>query len=241
MRWVVALLLLTGAAFAQSQPTQPAAEQRGTEKSPVIVQIAPGPNAQDEAAQTKREKDQKAAADSRAEITTYLIAGATLIQAVALIWTIVFMVGNGRRQLRAYVHVSEAQFASFAADGIYMINYKNTGQTPALDVASDISVMFARFPLDEPLDAKGTGNKGVITLGRDGEGHVRLEAPRRLTVEEYENVQNGKSAVFVFGTIKYSDVFGKSHATTYRYYIGGDQGIRTDGFMAAHPDGNNAI
>src|SRR5665213_3144973 len=107
-------------------------------------------------------------------------------------------------------------------------------------LASLTKLQFGGLPLNESLDEKGTGERGMTTLGRDGAGHARLEAPRGLTGEEYASVRDGKSAVFVYGTINYKDVFGRSWWTTYRYYIGGDQGIRADGFMAGHPDGNRA-
>jgi hypothetical protein len=162
------------------------------------------------------------------------------LQFAVLVATVWVMINTGRRQLRAYVHVTEARFTSFAGDSIYLVNYRNTGQTPAYDVASDIAVQLTRFPLAEQLDVKGTGNKGVTTLGRDGDGHVRLEAPRALTPQEYDSVLKGESAVFVYGSVAYSDVFGKRRVTKYRYYVGGDQDIRNDGFMAGHSDGNNA-
>lgn len=148
---------------------------------------------------------------------------------------------TAKRQLRAYVHVSEARFSDFGfPGGIYLVNYTNTGQTPAYDVYSSIALQFAKFPLAEELVATGTGTKGIITLGRDGEGHARLEAPRGLSGEEYGEVRDGKSAVFVFGTISYRDAFGEDWTTDFRYYVGGDQGIRGDGFMAGHSEGNKA-
>jgi hypothetical protein len=148
---------------------------------------------------------------------------------------------TAKRQLRAYIHVSEAKFADFGfPNGVYMVNYTNTGQTPAYDVYSSIAVHFGGFPLSEDLVAVGSGTKGVITLGRDGDGHARIEAPRGLSGEEYGAVRDGKSAVFVFGKISYRDVFGDNWTTEFRYYVGGDQGIRSDGFLASHSDGNKA-
>jgi hypothetical protein len=80
----------------------------------------------------------------------------------------------------------------------------------------------------------------MITLGRDGEGHARIEAPSGLSAEEFGAVRDGKSAVFVFGVISYRDVFGNKWTTQYQNYVGGDQGIRSDGFLSSHPEGNKA-
>ena len=143
---------------------------------------------------------------------------------------------TARRQLRAYVHVSEAKFADFGfPGGIYMVNYTNTGQTPAHDVYSSIALHFGEFPLSEELKAVGSGTKGMITLGRDGEGHARIEAPRGLSAEEFGAVRDGKSAVFVFGVISYRDVFGNKWTTQYQYYVGGDQGIQATAFCPVIP------
>jgi hypothetical protein len=148
---------------------------------------------------------------------------------------------TAKRQLRAYVHVSEAKFSDFGfPSGVYMVNYTNTGQTPAHDVYSSIAIKFTKFPLSEDLEVVGNGTKGIVTIGRDGEGHARIEAPRGLTGEEYAAVRDGKNAVFDFGVISYRDVFGDKWTTDYRYYVGGDQGIRSDGFLASHSGGNKA-
>jgi hypothetical protein len=177
-----------------------------------------------------------------------IIALFTVILGIAtwLLWrsTRALVIGadnTAKRQLRAYIHVSEARFANFGfPGGVYMINYTNTGQTPAYDVFGTIGVQLTNFPLSENLETTGIGTKGISTVGRDGEGHCRIEAPRGLSGEEYGAVRDGKSAVFVYGVISYRDVFGDKWATEYRYFIGGDQGIRSDGFMASHSEGNKA-
>jgi len=148
---------------------------------------------------------------------------------------------TAKRQLRAYIHVSEARCSDFGfPNGVYMVNFTNTGQTPAYDVSSYIAISFTAFPLSEKLEMAGHGTKGLATIGRDGEGHARMEAARGLTGEEYGAVRDGKRAVFVFGVISYRDIFGDKWTTNFRYYVGGDQGIRSDGFLASHSEGNDA-
>jgi hypothetical protein len=148
---------------------------------------------------------------------------------------------TAKRQLRAYIHVSDAKFGDFGfPQGIYMVSYTNTGQTPAYDVSATIGINLVKFPLSEELKIEGSGTKGLTTIGRDGDGHARIEAPRGLSGEEYGAVRDGKMAVFVFGIISYRDVFGDNWTTEYRYFVGGDQGIRSDGFLASHSEGNKA-
>jgi hypothetical protein len=139
-----------------NQKKQPKSDQRGTEQSPIIVKIVPSPNAQEEAAQAKREKEEKAATDRRVEITTDIVAGATLIQAIALFWTIRVMNRTGRRQLRAYVFPHEAglidgmmlnppERAHTNEPGV-ILTIRNSGKTPAYKVVS-----WAQIAITEPI------------------------------------------------------------------------------------------
>jgi hypothetical protein len=149
---------------------------------------------------------------------------------------------NSERQLRAYIHVSEAKFINLGFPmAEFMVHFVNTGQTPAHNVFATIGIDLTDFPLTKELDAgAGGGTKGITNLGRDGVGHARIDSPRGLTGEEYAAVRDGKMAIFVFGKITYRDVFDREWETYYHCYVGGDQGIRRDGSLANHSEGNRA-
>ena len=74
-------------------------DQRGTEQTPLIVKMAPSPNAQEEDPKAKQDKENQAAANRRSEIITIAIAIATFLQAFALIYTIIIMAINQPRYL----------------------------------------------------------------------------------------------------------------------------------------------
>jgi hypothetical protein len=228
MRWLIALFFLTGAVFAQSQQpspsdrvlsdqnqpkasnqnTQPAADQRGTENSPIIIKIAPGPNAQEEAAQAKRIKKEKAMADSRAEIITYVVVGATVIQAVALIITIFVMVRNGRRQLRAYVSldggsiriISDNQGNKFVEG---FVNLKNCGQTPARNCKSWVQIKIDNIG-NPPFDQKSYG-KGASIIGPGTPFNLPVHYP--LTAVDLAAIRSESKRIYVWGETEYIDVF----------------------------------
>jgi hypothetical protein len=90
MRWFLALLLLTGAAFAQSQQpatssnppskqsTEPATtDQRGTDKVPLAVKIIPTADTAQKAEQEERERREKTETDRKLAIETQRIADYT--------------------------------------------------------------------------------------------------------------------------------------------------------------------
>lgn len=115
-------------------------DQRGTEQSPFVIKVAPSPNAKEEAAEAKKDKKEQTAANRRIEITTYAIAGGTILQAIALIITIRVMIRTTRRQLRAYINLKSASIYNVITNAepkIHMM-FDNFGQTPAYDVV-DIS------------------------------------------------------------------------------------------------------
>jgi hypothetical protein len=97
MRWFFALLLVTGAAFAQSPPPQQLAQpkdteqpatkdNRGTEKTPFVVKVIPTPKPDYETAQEVQAHIQKAGTDIWIERWTGAVALFTLILAGVGAW-----------------------------------------------------------------------------------------------------------------------------------------------------------
>jgi hypothetical protein len=90
MRWLVALLLLTGSALAQSQqppassnaPTNPAAQpaapdQRGTDQVPLTVKVLPGQDTKEQADKAEHDRKEKAVIDEKLAFETQRIADYT--------------------------------------------------------------------------------------------------------------------------------------------------------------------
>lgn len=222
-------------AKTSQQTKQADTDQRGTNNSPLIIQIAPSPNAQEEAAQTKIEHEEKAASDRRSEITTDLIAVATLIQAVALVVTIIVMIRNGRRQLRAYIDMMKATIVGIEKDEPLRVNIfvKNAGQTPARNVAWISGMTMKDLPFDEELRVVDFNRPGVTNthLGAGLEmGHTAPDPKinRILTEKEKTSLKEGKKAIFVYGEIRYIDIFHKPHVTRYQMIYGGAVGASPD-------------
>jgi hypothetical protein len=54
-----------------------------------------------------------------------------------------------------------------------------------------------------------------------------------------ESLANGGHVIYVYGEIRYRDVFGRKQWTKYRYMIGGPVGVRGEQ-MAGCEEGNEA-
>jgi hypothetical protein len=238
-------------------------DQRGTEQSPLIVKMASSPNTKNEAAQAQKEKQEQAATNRRIEITTYVITGATFIQAIALIWTVLVMIRTTRRQLRAYVHVSSIAItnvanlipppgeqncpetpASLSKDcgPIAFVEIKNTGQTPAYSVIHGTGIGVHEFPLKESLSMpspSGHITKGVLPTG--GTSHKIIIHKIPFTSQEIDQLRSETAKIYVYGIIKYKDTFGKSRTTYYRYmHPGEDKILGVSTVLTVCDEGNEA-
>ena len=89
MRWLLALLILTGVALAQSseppasnapatKSTKPAeSDQRGTDKIPISVKILPAEGSAEQAAKAEKDSQEKAKIDEKIAFETQRIADYT--------------------------------------------------------------------------------------------------------------------------------------------------------------------
>lgn len=107
MRWSLALLLLTGIAFAQSQQPSPsiretgqpnqsktqAAQQpttdhdRGTRNSPLVIEMTNPPNGDAIAAEIKKNSEDQSAQDWRSIVFNSLLVAVGVLQSAALVYT----------------------------------------------------------------------------------------------------------------------------------------------------------
>ena len=168
---VVIVVAATATAYSQGQPKkqeaanpqqQTQAEQRGTPQAPFVIQIQPAEQTQNKTGPNASERQQQRGdgwfagwnlSDKIAAIAT----GAAAAQFVALVFTIIVMVQNGRRQLRAYVLPDSAgildgtmltppQPARANIPGVILM-FRNSGQTPAYKVIS-----WAKIEIAEPIN-----------------------------------------------------------------------------------------
>lgn len=224
--------------------------QRGTEQSPFVVKVAPSPNAQEEAAEAKKEKYEKVAANRRSEIITIAIAVATFLQAFALIITIIIMIRTTRRQLRAYNFVDKLFIGNVAHPVLPLgvksdktaaaitrplegplayLEFKNSGQTPAYDVISWGDICIREFPLTSALPTKKPEGpwiaKASIPPGGGTNKHIGIEKP--LIDNDIDKLRAfpPTAAIYVYGSILYKDTFGKIRTTNYRFFHNSLSGI----------------
>ena len=127
------------------------------------------------------------------------------------------------RQLRAYVIVDRVGINGVITNSqpTVTVEFKNSGQTPAYDVTSWISIGLSKFPLTYSIPEEINfptmkGSKDIITSG----GKVLLPATMSspLTIEEIDQLNTGTHAIYFIGKIIYKDAFGIERFTKFKFF-----------------------
>ncbi|MDQ6867610.1 MAG: hypothetical protein M3178_04110 [Pseudomonadota bacterium] len=151
---------------------------------------------------------------------------------------------TAERQLRAYVLVSSARIHDFGIERPPRVEIiiKNSGQTPAFDLLSWSGMIFEKFPLNiELVDPPPDIKQSRSTLGAGDISSHLTTAGCPLTKIETDMIIAGKVAIYVFGEIKYKDIFKKiERSTRYRMMYGGGGGATPDGALTFCEEGNDA-
>jgi hypothetical protein len=221
---------------AENSPA-PIVDDRGTEKAPLVVRTLK--SNEDSAAELS---DRSARALNA--IALIVLAGAVIVLGLLQLATFLVTLRTGRRQLRAYVQVNSAKIYN-AFDGksgpiAAHIVVKNFGQTPAHKVMTVNALAVEKYPLPADLNFR-VDDKEFSAPGRSktslapGQTEEIVEIARRPELDEKEQraLIDGQLAILVYGEIRFTDVFGRSQRTRYRYMLGGAVGVRSGGSLVA--------
>jgi hypothetical protein len=158
-----------------------------------------------------------------------ITAVATVLLALitgGLVWTAYLQIRTSRVQLRAYVFPMNAVLVEGTvlvpprADrkdypGI-VIDWRNTGQTPAYKV-----VTWARIEIIEPINEE----KLVVphldpihhtSLGAGANGTKSLWFERALSASEIDDIGREVKGIYLFGRIEYLDIFNEQRFSNFR-------------------------
>lgn len=144
---------------------------------------------------------------------------------------IVLIPDNVQRQLRAYVCLdSGAVIFPEPAVPVARIRFKNSGQTPAYDVRGSILTWFAEYPLKEALPDGPEDTRKTLEMLAPGRAST-LVASRKapLPPQCLSALGTPEFMLYVYGTIRYRDIFGKEQFTNYRVIHGGGESVRSTG------------
>jgi hypothetical protein len=188
--------------------------------APVTTQIEP-PQSQKEAAQITNQRDQKATTDWWLMLFTGVLALVAVLQLLSLVWQISSTKAATEKQLRAYVLPTSA--ARFRRDGrmTLKIEFTNGGQTPAY--ACTVR-MVEEFPARDVVPnfelPPGSQEQSIFNLA-PAHSHNLDVASAEPPADVQEFLRTAIRAFYVYGDIRYRDVFDRDHVTRFRYICKG--------------------
>jgi hypothetical protein len=119
-----------------------------------------------------------------------------------------------------------------------LVVVKNTGQTPAFKFTHQAAIRLAAWPPpDDLFKLSQTPPISSDTLPSGNFSQITVSLGRPLSVDDKTTLGLGIQAVYLFGLIRYEDVFGIKRCARYRYRVGGDVGFNGTA-MAPMPEGN---
>jgi hypothetical protein len=255
-------------AKAHNQEAKP--YERGTPELPVVVKMAGGPTAQEQAAAHTAEVKQHDADQAWLIRIGVGTIAAGLVQAAVLVWQIIYLKGtlshtreSSERELRAYVFPMGLSIHNVALSNVpvaqrtgahlgdpklgpvVLMTIKNFGQTPAYRAAVTSSIEVRAFDPNAPIShVPNYVGASMNSIAPDNTSEMHLRLPRVLTKAEVLGLNAGTMAIYFAGRIDYLDVFGHARWTTFNYYHNSMCGImgRIQGLNACHHgnDGDRA-
>ena len=149
---------------------------------------------------------------------------------------------TARRQLRAYVIVTDVKLNKIDPDGrlTATARLENTGQTPALDVTQHQQIIGVASSTDltHEFEYRGVPNpssQAPLASGKHRLAKVSAEGASNIL----ERVSRGEVIMIFRGWVRYKDVFGQDCETKYRFYL--DAEMQRMGYDFAIAPAENSV
>jgi hypothetical protein len=151
---------------------------------------------------------------------------AAFLATMALFWATWRLVKGADKtaecQLRAYVGIADHKLSGFAENQIpkIILHIKNFGQTPARKLQYWAASGFASYPLNTQLPLQSFRPETISIFPSDNFSPV-ITLAQPLNSADMAGLQSGNRRLYVYGHIKYEDVFGQTRNTGFRLMYGG--------------------
>jgi hypothetical protein len=189
---------------------------------PACVEILklPAPSAEEKTSQRKHEKRELINLRVQWGILV-AVAGYTLISYLQLIDTKKAFIVGERAWVAPVSTGLRSEPAKVGSGTIFVVPYTNTGKTLALHVRSWINRTDIPH-LQQITDSDPIGTGGGYAILPPGSVDNTSTSGIPITESDVKGIKRGAIHVFIYGTISYDDIFGKSHWTQFCFYPGPD-------------------
>jgi len=143
---------------------------------------------------------------------------------------------QNRLDQRAWIGIEDVKAPDAISAGppiVFAVNIKNSGKTPALNLKM-FTIIGRAYPPDELNDldfqAADTGSNYAHAPGTMMPGtfaHVLVQTEHPMTETRVADIRSGKEVIYIWGTIRYEDIFQHQHATKF-CVVGSERLINTE-------------
>ncbi len=144
-----------------------------------------------------------------------------------------------QKELRAYMSIVRGEVTGVedkAGPIKIKLTFKNSGQTPALEVRGAMGIRCVDYPITDTPQLQNDELSPPMALGAGVESFMFGELDSMLRPD----IKSGSKVVQAFGIMRYKDVFGKPHEERFNLIQGGDPGTEFSPFMGLAPEGNES-
>lgn len=155
----------------------------------------------------------------------------SLVGLVVLVATYWNQANTSKRQLRAYLSISEGNLmnVSEAKQPSSLLRLSNRGQTPGYKIYAEGVLSTATLDqINQPRDLSLTKSISTGVIGPGGYFDITFHPDRPLSKEEYAAIEAGEMVVEVRVRITYFDAFKAKHFVSYHGYYRHFAGEKTE-------------
>jgi len=221
-------------------PQQTSSSQNVTVKSPVEVKLLNSGKTTKEADEDTKEREDKASSDRWMICLTGILGLIAFLQLIAFGAQAIYMrkaffseEDTAKRQLRAYVghadieidmpslrlknYAPQKMVPGILYKDFILIGIKNFGNTPAYDVSIVIGQAPRPFMDKLPIDfnysvVENPSDLGFVSRQSLQPGQRVVTQAAQLDVTPFKQAQAKTISLFLFGTIRYTDIYGQRWA-----------------------------
>jgi hypothetical protein len=222
----------------------------GTDQSPLVIKVAPAPDAKEKTAEDARERKEKLDLDTKlvgfnkdlafyTEVLAWVAAfqfAALIVQAYFLLRTVRGSEHTAKMQLRAYVFIDSFDVVEYliGAPPVVRLIVKNFGQTPAYEAVYVSDISFGKEFVANPIMWTGK-QKTRAAIGPGASVRHLVTGTTPLDEDTAREHQAGHVSMFIYGMIQYRDAFNKTRATPFRLQRDSMQSLLVYSEVGNHP------
>jgi len=119
------------------------------------------------------------------------------------------------------IRPSQSDLEKGGGNFIFGVGLANSGRTPALELHSSTTSRFRRAGIEPDFTFSDASANSIESSGAlfPGGGSNAIALPVSMSLPVIESIKKGELVFYVYGNVRYKDVFGRPHTTTWCIFL----------------------